>query len=72
MELPKPEEINEVDEIIASSAKETVIQKIKHILSVVTIEPVIFLHFLAFASILMTQNQMIVYKTCRGRCLFMT
>ena len=66
MDIPEMTEEKLADKNNSRSDKETIIQKIKHILSVVTIEPVIFLHFLAFASILMTQHQMIVYKTCRG------
>ena len=44
----------------------TVRSKVRHLLSVVTIEPVVFLYFLSFATALMSQSQMIVYKTCRG------
>ena len=44
----------------------TVRSKVRHLLSVVTIEPVVFLYFLSFATTLMSQSQMIVYKTCRG------
>ena len=67
MNMDIPKEVTEEKVVDKNnSSSETIIQKIKHILSVVTIEPVIFLHFLAFASILMTQHQMIVYKTCRG------
>ena len=68
MEGPNSEGIDEIQVIneIKSNNDETLLQKIKHILSVVTIEPVVFLHFLAFSLIMMTQHQMIVYKTCRG------
>ena len=59
MEEPKVEE--EKENVI-----DKIIQKIRHILSVVTIEPVVFLHYLSFAITLFSQNQMIVYKTCRG------
>ena len=49
----------------------TVRSKVLHLLSVVTIEPVVFLYFLSFATTLMSQSQMIVYKTCRGIILIM-
>ena len=49
----------------------TVRSKVGHLLSVVTIEPVVFLYFLSFATTLMSQSQMIVYKTCRGIILIM-
>ena len=64
MEEPKVEE--EKENVIDKSGKASIIQKIRHILSVVTIEPVVFLHYLSFAITLFSQNQMIVYKTCRG------
>ena len=44
----------------------SITQKIKHYLSVVTVEPVVFFHYLAFAITMVSTNQMIVYKTCRG------
>ena len=69
MEEPKPEEDLEVSDDQAnreSSENVSLIQKIKHILSQVTVEPVVFFHYLAFAITLVSQNQMIVYKTCRG------
>ena len=70
MEEPKPEEEGiEVSDDQAkreSSENVSLIQKIKHILSQVTVEPVVFFHYLAFAITLVSQNQMIVYKTCRG------
>ena len=64
MEEPKVEE--EKENVIDKSGKTSIIEKIRHILSVVTIEPVVFLHYLSFAITLFSQNQMIVYKTCRG------
>ena len=64
MEEPKPEmEEGSKDE---SKEKVEVRSKVLHLLSVVTIEPVVFLYFLSFATTLMSQSQMIVYKTCRG------
>ena len=69
MEKPKSEEDLEVSDDQAnreSSENVSLIQKIKHILSQVTVEPVVFFHYLAFAITLVSQNQMIVYKTCRG------
>ena len=68
MEEIKPEERSDdqVMEQTDGSDNVSTVQKIKHILSVVTIEPVVFFHYLAFAITLVSQNQMIVYKTCRG------
>ena len=68
MEESKPEEGLEVDDQIKRESSENVslIQKIRHILSQITVEPVVFFHYLAFAITLVSQNQMIVYKTCRG------
>ena len=44
----------------------SITQKIQYYLSVVTVEPVVFFHYLAFAISMVSTNQMIVYKTCRG------
>ena len=44
----------------------SITQKIKYYMSVVTVEPVVFFHYLAFAITMVSTNQMIVYKTCRG------
>ena len=68
MEESKPEEGLEVGEQIKRESSENVslIQKIRHILNQITVEPVVFFHYLAFAITLVSQNQMIVYKTCRG------
>ena len=69
MEETKQEEPLSYDQVMEQddgSANLSIAQKIKHYLSVVTIEPVVFFHYLAFAITLVSQNQMIVYKTCRG------
>ena len=68
MEEIKPEEQSDeqVMEQTDGGGNVSTVQKIKHILSVVTVEPVVFFHYLAFAITLVSQNQMIVYKTCRG------
>ena len=68
------EPISEMEEGSKDESKEkvdTVRSKVQHLLSVVTIEPVVFLYFLSFATTLMSQSQMIVYKTCRGIILIM-
>ena len=44
----------------------SVTKKIMYYLNGVTVEPVVFFHYLAFAITMVSTNQMIVYKTCRG------
>ena len=69
MKEPKSEENIEVsdDQVKGKSSESlSLIEKIRHILVVVTVEPVVFFHYLAFAITMVSQNQMIVYKTCRG------
>ena len=65
MEEPIPE-MEEGSKDESKEKVDTVRSNVQHLLSVVTIEPVVFLYFLSFATTLMSQSQMIVYKTCRG------
>ena len=65
MDEIKPADEND-DQVNDQSDHLSGVQKIQQVLSVVTIEPVVFFHYLAFAITIFSQNQMIVYKTCRG------
>ena len=44
---------------------ETFKEKISHVLSIMTIEPMMFLQAVAWKMIVVSENQMLLYKICR-------
>ena len=47
----------------------SLLSKVLHLLSVMTIEPMLFFQFLGLCLKEVTESQMILYKTCRGTIL---
>ena len=50
----------------------SLLSKVLHLLSVMTIEPMLFFQFLGLCLKEVTESQMILYKTCRGTILLKT
>ena len=61
------EEIRLEEESDEMQRKESLRKKLSHFFDVMTIEPMMFLQGLGWCMTSISQSQMLLYKTCRGK-----